>query len=517
MIIDDCAGATAEHVRNTDWNISPVGPMGDWPRSLQVALGMMLRSAAPKLLIWGTDLVTFYNDVLMDILSRTGPRGIGTPLPDLWPEVWAHCGEFVEAALSGVPCGKSDLAFEPAGGAETAYYQLCYTPVPNDEGCVTGVLVDVYNATPAHKLEQALREEISWLNKLFSEAPVFIAYSSGPLHRLEMTNRAFDRLFAGRDLQGKPIRNAIPEAYEQGFDIILEEVYRTGQPFFGSDMRLHVSTSGGSQILHYVDFMYQPVRNDDGAVIGILCAGYDVTERHTAQLEAERLKHQILHASRINAMGTMAMTVAHELNQPLAAATNYLAAAQLLLTRHTGDPIPVIKNAEVEVSRAGDVIRRIRSLVRSGRAERTSVSIARAYERAVMLLGTGGALSVDFALELKPGAINVLADEVQLEQIFTNLFANAIDAMSASNHREVRVSTFPSEGGKITITIQDSGPGVPEEILEHAFEQVGTSTSEGLGIGLCLTRTLVEANGGTIRLNNAPNGGAVFTIELDRA
>jgi two-component system, LuxR family, sensor kinase FixL len=517
--IDDCPGICAERVRQIDWGRSSLGPTNSWPHILRAIVATMLRSAAPKLVVWGGNLTTFYNDGIVQMLGHVGPEGIGTHLPDFCPPLSAHVSGFIDAALKGDAFGKSDFVLEPADGrGEPSYYQLYYSPIADDDGKPGGVLIDVYNATPTKRLEQSLRNENSWPHKIFVEAPVFMVYGSGPEFKVEFTNRAFNDLYHDRKMIGLPVSKAIPEAGKQGFAQILRRVFDTGEPFVGTNMKFVIDHEAENmQSLHYVYFIYQPVRSDDGIVMGVLCAGYDVTERHSAQVEAERLRHQVLHTSRINAMGTMAMTVAHELNQPLAAAANYLGAAQLLLEKCEGDPRPVLKNAEAELSRAGDVIRRIRSLVRSGRAERTAVSIQQAHDRAVMLLAAAGVNAVRSVLSLGDGATHVMADEVQLEQIFTNLLRNAAEAMSSSSCKEVHVSAVRLDDACVRLSIRDFGPGLPLEALDHMFEQLGASTGAGLGLGLALTRTLVEVNGGVISASNAADGGAVFTVDFEAA
>lgn len=515
MRLDECSGSCAERIRGSTWQDTALGPIEDWPAALRMVLGMMLRSAAPKLLVWGEDLTTFYNDSLMRLLA-TGPEGIGSALPPLLPRAWPHVEGLVRAAMEGGGCGQCDLALNEGAARGPSYYHICFTPVPGDERAA-GVLIDVYDATHSHQRELALRSENTWLAKLFAESPVFMAYGYGADFQIEFANAAFRKFFGDRELVGEPLKESIPEAFDQGFGEILNRVFETGQPFIGSDMKVVIGPPNGAPPrVAYADFVYQPVRSDDDSeVIGILCTGSEVTARHNAQIEAERLKHQVLHASRINAMGTMAMTVAHELNQPLAAAANYLAAAQLMIGQPSGAPLATLKAAEDEVLRAGDVIRRIRSLVRSGHSERSSVSIEKAYQRAVMLLGTGDVNGSTFALDLGRNATNVMADEIQLEQILTNLFRNAVTAMQTSEHKQVKLITESGVAGKILLTVRDTGPGLPSDMLQTLFDQVGISSGTGLGLGLPLTRTLIEANGGTIEASNAPEGGAIFKLEMD--
>lgn len=519
MRLDEYSGPCAERTRELAWDTTALGPISGWTPALELVLGLVFRSALPKLLIWGDDLITFYNDSFMQLLAPPGTAGIGSPVPSVLPRAWPEVRSFIHAALAGQTYGECDLVLQETAGDGACYYHVCFTPVQEGHGRPAGVLLDVYNTTRSRRQEKALRNENSWLTKLFAEAPVFMAYAHGPEFQIEFANLAFANFFDGRDLVGKPLRESIPEAFEQGFGEILDRVFRTGESFVGSKIEVAIKSPGDAQRkVLYADFVYQPVRSEhDAEVIGILCTGSDVTAHHNAQIEAERLKHQILHASRINAMGTMAMTVAHELNQPLAAATNYLAAAKLMLTRPSEGALPALQAAEEEVLRAGDVIRRIRSLVRFGHAERSSVSIERAYHRAVMLLAAGDVRGVTFALELAPDATFVMADEIQLEQIFTNLFKNAAAAMTSSLRKEVRLTTERIAERKVKLTVRDFGPGLPGDALQYLFEQVGTSSNEGLGLGLPLTRSLIEANGGTVEASNASDGGAIFTLVMDGA
>jgi two-component system sensor kinase FixL len=518
MRIDDCPGECAEQARRFDWAATSIGATNQWPDLLKCVVGITLRSSAPKLLLWGPDLITFYNDAQMQLMRGAGVAGIGRPFPTFRPTVWKHMEGFVAEVFRGASGTHSDLIIarsEHTGGT-TACYQLCYTPVSDVEGAPAGILIDVFDATPPRKLELALRSENHRLNLLFSAAPVFIAHGVGPELRIEFFNRAFEQMFEGRELQDKAANQAIPELAGHGLVDKLERVYQTGEPWMGSDVRLALTNrKTGLERVHYLDFVYQPVRGEGGEVSGILWAGSDVTERHLAQVEAERLRHQLLHASRINAMGTMAMTLAHELNQPLAAVGNYVGTARRLIAKDPERTDAVLATAQDELDRAADVIRRARSVVRSGRAERGPVSLRQAFDRAFSLLDMSDPRRMRLTLRLGSDATQVMADEVQLEQVLLNLVKNAIEASVVSERKEVIVSSQRCTPTKVRLQVRDFGTGIDPELLELLFDRVGMSTRDGLGVGLSLTRTIVEANGGQISAANAPGGGAVFTIELD--
>jgi two-component system sensor kinase FixL len=479
---------------------------------------MMLRSSAPKLLLWGRDFITFYNDAQMELMRGAGVSGIGRPFSTFRPAVWKHMAGPVAKVMRGASGTHSDLIISPSQDSEgkSASYQLCYTPVPDEQGVPAGVLIDVFDTTPARRLEVALRSENDHLNRLFSAAPVFIAHGVGPELRIEFFNRAFEQMFEAREITGKTAQEVIPELADHGLVEKLDQVYRTGEPWMGSDVRLSLRNwKTGVERVYYLDFVYQPVRDDGREVSGILCAGSDVTERHLAQVEAERLRHQVLHASRINAMGTMAMTLAHELNQPLAAVGNYIGAARHLVTKDGQRADAVLATAQEELARAADVIRRTRSVVRSGRAERTSVSLRRAFDRSMSLLDVSRPDKIKPALRLGSSATHVMADEVQLEQVLLNLVKNAIEASIDTDRKEVIVSSQRISPLKIRLQVRDYGTGIEPDLLDSLFDRVGMSTRDGLGVGLSLTRTIVEANGGQITAANARGGGAVFSIELD--
>lgn len=155
------------------------------------------------------------------------------------------------------------------------------------------------------------------LHELYDHAPGFIATTTGALHTFEFANASYKRFVGCDDLVGRTVADVMPEIIEQGIITVLDDVYRTGEPFVGSSMQIKLlNPVTGARDLRSIDVVYQPVRGAKGEIVGLFCEGYEVTARNAAQQIIAALQAQMIHVSRVNAMGTMAATLAHELNQP---------------------------------------------------------------------------------------------------------------------------------------------------------------------------------------------------------
>lgn len=512
---DSCAAEIASF----DWPAVGLGPPQDWPDTLRTLLGMMFSSAAPKLLLWGEEHRAFFNEAYVKVMpGQLAAASLGRPLAELLPAVWEHAAGFVRSAMNGASLLSSELVLRPAGlgSSDPGYFTLCYTPARDGTDRVQGVLIDVYDATASRLLEQALRSKNSQLSQLFAEAPVVIALATGPELKLEFVNRASENIFGSRRNGNVSGAEQMPKIGDQRLLALLREVYLSGRAQVFPDFRLFQrEPRTGAEQSWFLDIVCQPVRDEADAVYGVLFTAYDVTHRNLVQDEASRLQHRQLHESRLDAMGTMAMTLAHELNQPLSVVGNYIGAARRLLSETTPDIAELLRLAQEEIRRAGDVVRRARSLVRLGTAERTCVSIQRACEKAMSLLEASGVHELEVSMSLAMDATHVLADEVQLEQVLLNLLLNAAEASRNSDVKKVHIETRRSGPARVRVTLRDYGPGFDEVALGHLFDRVGMSSGAGLGVGLALTRTLLEANGGSIQAGNATDGGAILVLEFD--
>jgi two-component system sensor kinase FixL len=496
-----------------------VGPPDAWPQALKTVLATILAASAPKLLLWGPDLITFHNDAYLENLGSAFTRAIGRPYRSLRTDIWPKIGPLIEAAFSGSPqfLPNFSTVTRRHGYDEAAYVTLVYTPVRLDRGDIAGVLGEVYDTTPLLERSDWLEGENARLTEMFARSPVLMALGCGPDLVIRHANPAFSAFFGNRPLIGLPAATAIPETVEQGLDALLTRVYRTGEPWIEEEMRIRVRKDPSSEPeTRFVDFLWQATRDETGTINGLLCFGYDVTERRRERERADRLHAQLLHTSRINAMGTMAMTLAHEINQPLTAAANFLSAGQRFLAagRNQEEVERVLGESERQIHRAGEIIRRMRALVSAGSPQREAVSLTQAVARAAGLLQANGETGADrIGTAIAGDADALVADPVQLDQIFTNLLRNALQA--STDPASVTVAAERHEG-QIRISVRDRGTGIDPERIGGLFDALQPS-STGLGVGLSLCRTMVEAHGGRIWAEAAPGGGTIVAFTLPAA
>lgn len=231
------------------------------------------------------------------------------------------------------------------------------------------------------------------------------------------------------------------------------------------------------------------------------------------------MQAELIHVSRLSAMGTMGSTLAHELNQPLTAVTNYVRGSRRMLMN--GDPPAIdkvcegLEAAETAALRAGQIVRRLRELVARGTAAMRPENLPKLIDEAgVIAFLDAHFQGVTPQVELDPAADWVEADRIQIQQVLINLIRNAMQATSDSARREVVVTTQRVSAGQVEIGVADTGGGIPPEVREALFSPFQGTKAEGLGIGLSISRTIVEAHGGKIWADDREGGGTVFRFTL---
>jgi len=245
----------------------------------------------------------------------------------------------------------------------------------------------------------------------------------------------------------------------------------------------------------------------------------DISERQATEARLQDLQAELVHISRLTAMGEMASTLAHELNQPLSAIGNYLKGSQRLLESADDDRSALMRNAldkaGEQAVRAGQIIRRLRDFVSRGETERRVERISKLVEEAsaLALVGTRE-LGVDVRLRIQPEADLVVVDRVQIQQVLLNLIRNAIDAMGGSSKRELTIATRPATDDMVEVSVADTGAGIAPEITNQLFQPFITTKRQGMGVGLSISRTIVDAHGGRIWAEPNEAGGTIFRFTL---
>ena len=263
-----------------------------------------------------------------------------------------------------------------------------------------------------------------------------------------------------------------------------------------------------------------PIRDVSGSVYRFVGIAQEITGRKRAEERGRQHQAEAAHFQRLATLGEMASGLAHEVNQPLAAIANYAAASLRTIER---DPTSVdriredLANIGQQAHRAGDVVDRLRRLVRREPPHRSTVAINDLVREVLRLSGAdASARGVTLRSELAEHLPNVQVDHVQIEQVIQNVVRNAIDATCDEKLTlpEVIVSTVAEPDGVVLVTVRDTGHGLPDGDTEHIFEPFVTTKPEGLGLGLSISRSIIEMHGGSIRAARNRGGGALFHIRL---
>jgi two-component system sensor kinase FixL len=248
----------------------------------------------------------------------------------------------------------------------------------------------------------------------------------------------------------------------------------------------------------------------------------DLTERQQTEEQLQELQTELARLSRLTAMGEMASTLAHEINQPLSAISNYLQGCNRLLEPVQHPNVPRIRHVLAETTRqtlrAGHIIRQLREFVARGETEKQPENISKLVEEASALALVGAReVGIKTVFRFASHTDTVMVEKVQIQQVLLNLMRNAIEAMQDSDRKELLVTTSVPNGDKITVSVADTGSGLSEEITERLFQPFVTTKPAGMGVGLSISKRIVEAHGGEMWAEPNPSGGAIFRFTLQSA
>ena len=335
---------------------------------------------------------------------------------------------------------------------------------------------------------------------------------------IQSFSAAAERLFGytGQEAIGQNVKVLMPAPYRDAHDGYLMRYLRTGERRIIGIGRVVVGLRKDGSTFPMELAVGEMHSGRQRFFTGFI---RDLTERQKTEARLQELQSELVHISRLTAMGEMASTLAHELNQPLSAISNYLKGSRRLLAQADDERSTMLRDAldkaGDQAMRAGQIIRRLRDFVSRGESERRVENITKLVEEASALALVGVKdRGIKVRFQFDPSVDLVLADRVQVQQVLLNLIRNAIDAMEESVNRDLMIAVVPDNHTQVRVSVSDTGSGISPDIAEQLFQPFITTKRHGMGVGLSISRTIVEAHGGRIWVDPNPGGGTIFNFTL---
>jgi two-component system sensor kinase FixL len=320
------------------------------------------------------------------------------------------------------------------------------------------------------------------------------------------------------EMIGEPIETLMPEPYRSQHAGYLTRYLTSGEArIIGKSRVMNAMRADGSE------FPIELWVGDASTESDRLFTGFirDHSVRFETEAKLQLLQSDLVHVARMSAVGELSLSLAHELNQPLGAIVNYLGIAEFLA--ESGAPAyhqqlrAAIEDAANEAMRAGTIVKRLRTFVEKGEADTRVEPVAPIIQEAALLLSSAiRRKGIDLTVAIADDLMTVLADRVQVQQVLFNLLRNAIEALDAPGAVPPRlcIAVRALANEMVEISVEDSGPGINEERRDAIFVPFSSGKSGGMGVGLSISRRIVEAHGGELTYEPAPTGGARFCLTL---
>lgn len=334
--------------------------------------------------------------------------------------------------------------------------------------------------------------------------------------RIEMFNRAAERIFGYRpeEVLGRNVNILMPQPYHREHDGYIRNYIETGKAkIIGTGREVEAQHKDGT--IFPIDLSIGEMRGGRRGFIGVI---RDTTDRHQGERRVRELTAELVHISRLSAMGQLSSSLAHELNQPLTAIMNYSEAARQMLEIGGQASLPKVQEflakTTDQAERAGQIIRRLRTFVEKGPVERDFEALNKVVIEAANLATIGtrvDGIRVHFELDDKLDPISI--DKVQIQQVVVNLVRNAVEALHSSERRELTIQTVGNANDQ-EVVVRDTGPGIAPEVVDKLFTPFLTTKKGGMGIGLSISQSIIEAHEGRLWAEPNPGGGTTFRFLL---
>lgn len=371
-----------------------------------------------------------------------------------------------------------------------------------------------------HAAREALQEREARLRSILETAQdaIIVIDERGIM---ESYSPAAERLFgfSAEEALGRNVSMLMPSPYRERHDSYLEHYLKSGERRIIGIGRVVVGRRKDGSTFPMELAVGEANVNGRRVFTGFI---RDLTERQLTESRLQELQSELLHVSRLSDVGQMASALAHELNQPLAAIVNYVQATRRMLQASGTPPSPRIletmDKAVAQAARAGDIIQHLRGFIRKGETERSLEDLSKMVEEATAL-GLVGAKEggIKVQIDLSGDALPVFIDKVQIQQVVFNLIRNSVEALPESDVRELTVTTRRVDCGMALAAVSDSGPGLAQSVAEQLFQPFVTTKEKGMGLGLSICRSIIEAHGGRLWATPNPVRGVTFQFSIPMA
>jgi PAS domain S-box-containing protein len=472
-------------------------------------------------MIWmaGADkLCTFFNKTWLDFTGRSMEQELGNGWAEgVHKDDFARCLEVYMNAFDA----RRDFAMEYRLRRHDGEYRWIVdhgVPRFESDGTFLGYIGSCLDVTERKQAQDALETERSFLRQIIDIVPNFIFVKDRD-GRFTLANQATAEAYGTtvEKLIGKTDMDVNSNFEEVEFFRRMDlQVMNTLQESFIAEERI---TDAQGKV-RWLQTVKRPIVEKDGSASHVLGTSTDITQRKETELQLRRQRAELAHVTRISIMGELAASLAHEVNQPLTAILSNAQAALRFMAAKPPDLEEIreiLKEIVEDDTRASEVIRRIRTLVKKDEVELVAIDLEGVIDDVMMLVHSDAVLhSVQVSFEGASDLPRVRGDRVQLQQVVLNLLVNAFDAVKncPPHDRQVVVRMGRESEGALKVTVRDCGMGLSDGALEKIFQPFYTTRHDGLGMGLSISRSIIEAHGGRLWAENNPDRGATFCFTV---
>lgn len=397
---------------------------------------------------------------------------------------------------------------------------VSWTALHGKDGALRGFAKIVSDITEKRSAEDQLRAHESQLSAILSTVPdaMVVIDEAGTMLSFSAAAEALFG-YAEEEVLGKNVRMLMPSPDRERHDSYIQRYLETGEKRIIGKGRVVSGRRADGSLFPMELYIGEAVRGNERIFTGFV---RDLTERRAVEDHMATLQAELIHVTRVSAMGTMASTLAHELNQPIAAVANYVEAVRDQMAEPRDSEWPMMREALAEAAsealRAGQIVRRLREFVSRGEVEKTIESLPELVQEA-SALGLAGAreMGIDVQFDIDPLASPVLVDRVQIQQVLINLVRNACEAMADSAVKQLTIATRAAKDDLVEVVVSDTGCGIAPGVARQLFTAFVSTKPNGMGLGLSICRTIVEVNGGKIWMESRNGEGTHFHFTLIRA